>query len=114
MDVFIGNLPPSATLEEIREIHGNWRFNAVIRRVDGQDKSGRLYRYFLVHFAVDDEKAAQQLIKQLHGLSYYGRKIEVRPFIHRSYCNERRALDWREKPWHAEERRLGERRIGHH
>ncbi|HEC16811.1 MAG TPA: RNA-binding protein [Sedimenticola sp.] len=110
MDVFIGNLPPSASLDEIRSLHGQWDFNVEVKRVEGRDRTGREYCYFLAHFAVSEEKQARRLIERLNGLSYYGQRIEARPFVHRSYYNERRALNWRDRPWHAEERRRGERR----
>lgn len=110
MDVFIGNLTQSITFNDIRWLYGDWDFNAAIERVDGEDKTGRRYRYFLAHFSSGDEKDARRLIKRLNGVSYFGQTVKVREFIHRSYCNERRALNWRDKPWHGAERRCRERR----
>jgi uncharacterized protein YifE (UPF0438 family) len=34
----------------------------------------------------------------------------VREYKQRSYSNERRALNWRDKPWDGVERRISERR----
>lgn len=114
MDVFIGNLPSQLSFKEIRELHGSWDFNAPIKRVDGQDKSGHEFHYFLAQFSPKNEAEAEQLIQEMKGISIYGQVLDVREFIHRSYCNERRALNWRKKPWHNTERRAVERRKSEH
>ena len=114
MDVFIGNLPPSTTFNEIRWLHGNWNFDAVIERVDGQSMAGHVYQYFIAHFSKGGEEEAGRLIKQLNGMSYFRQKVEVREFIHRSYRNERRAPGWRDRPWHGVERRNVDRRKSIH
>jgi len=114
MDVFIGNLPPSITFNEIRWLHGNWGYDAEIECVDGQDKTGSVYRYFLARFSSEHEAEAGQLIKQLNGASYFGQRVEVREFVHRRYgeTQERRTMN--DRPWHGIERRRAERRKGAH
>jgi len=112
MDVFIGNLPSSVSFNEIRELHGDWDFNASIKRVDGQDKRGHEFHYFLVQFSPKNVAEAERLIQDMQGASYYGQMLDVREFIHRCYSNEQRALKWREKPWSESEQRVKERRKG--
>jgi len=112
MDVFIGNLPSSISFNEIRNLHGNWNYDVPVKRVDGQDRHGREFHYFLAQFSPKEEAEADRLIREMEGVSCYGRVLEVREFIHRTYSNERRALNWREKPWHKTERRISERRKG--
>jgi len=114
MDVFIGNLPSSISFNEIRELHGNWDFDAPVKRVDGQDRHGREFHYFLAQFSPKNEAEAEQLIQEMQNVSCYGQVLDVREFIHRSYCNERRALNWRDKQWHGTERRVTERRKSKH
>jgi hypothetical protein len=65
------------------------------------------------HFAVadfDSDKLALKAIKKLNGALLHGDKVMLREFIHRSYSNERRAVNWRDKPWDGQERRCDERR----
>ncbi len=112
MDVFIGNLPASISFNEVRELHGSWDFDVPVKRIDGEDRHGNRFHYFLARFSPKDEADADRLIQDMAGLSCYGRLLDVREFIHRSYSNERRALNWREKPWHKPERRVSERREG--
>ncbi len=112
MDVFIGNLPASISFNEIRKLHGNWNFDVAVERVDGQDRHGNEFHYFLAHFPPQAEAEAERLIREMSGISCYGNLLDVREFIHRSYSNERRALDWREKRWDQPERRIAERRKG--
>jgi len=114
MDVFIGNLPASISFNEIRELHGNWDFDVAVTRVDGKDKRGHEFHYFLAQFPLKDEAEAERLIKEMDGASCYGQRLEVREFLHRSYCNEQRALNWRKKNWDESERRKAERRKSQH
>lgn len=108
MKIFVGNLP---TLEqsELHKFQSKWNISAS-EQVDGRDRSGRVYRYFLTHFNYAQEKKAHRLIKRLNGSSFLEHRIEAREYVRRAFMNERRSLDWRSKPWHKEERRLGERR----
>lgn len=114
MDVFIGNLPASTSFNEIRKLHGSWNFDVPVKRVDGEDRHGNAFHYFLARFPPKDEVEANQLIQDMAGLSCYGRVLDVREFIHRTCSGERRALNWREQPWHKPERRITERRKGKH
>ncbi len=114
MDVFIGNLPSRISFSEIRELHGNWDFDVPIKRVDDQDRQGREFHYFLAQFSPNNTAEAEQLMQEMDGVSYYGQPLDVREFVHRSYCRERRALNWRERPWHQTERRVTERRKSKH
>jgi len=114
MDVFIGNLPASVSFNEIRVLHGNWDFDVPVKRVDGQDRHGNEFHYFLAQFSPKEEADAERLIQDMAGMSCYGRVLDVREFTHRTYGNERRALDWREKSWDQPERRVAERRKSQH
>ncbi len=56
------------------------------------------------------EKTAQKFIKKFNRKSPYGHPLNIREFVHRSYGNERRAINWRTKEWEGDDKRVGERR----
>ena len=67
-----------------------------------------------LYFAVadfDNEKYAQKFFDKFDGVEFHGNELAIREYYHRSYNNERRAVNWREKPWRAGERRQDDRRI---
>jgi len=109
MYVFIGNLPGKNYEPEI---------NSLLKKIDHQNKS-RLELpinkhkdsgYFCVANIVK-EKIAQKFIKKFNKKSPYGHPLSIREFVHRSYGNERRAINWREKEWGGVEKRVSERRV---
>lgn len=113
VDIYIGNLPTTATLHDIRSACKKWDFDALFERKSGIYRIGKPYQFFVAHFAAGKEKEARRLVRQLKGLMLQGRAIEVREYVHRSYSHERRALDWRTRSWSGIERRRHERRLSH-
>lgn len=113
VDIYIGNLPTSATMHDIRSACRKWDFNVAFERQSGIYKIGKPYQFFVARFGAGEEKDAQRLIRQLKGISLQGRTIEVREYINRSYSHERRAIDWRTRSWSGVERRRQERRLSH-
>ena len=110
MDVFVGNLSTLA-VANVLAFQSKWNFKAQ-EKVIGPDEQGRVNRYLLARSGHSGEKHAKQLIRRLDGSRHKGCKIEAREHVRRVIMNERRAQDWRSKPWHKEERRIVERRIG--
>lgn len=113
VDIYIGNLPTTVTLHDLRTACRKWDFDALFERKSGIYKIGKPYQFFVAHFAPGREKDALRLVRQLKGMTLRGRTIEVREYINRSYNHERRALDWRTRPWSGLERRRHERRMSH-
>lgn len=110
MDIFIGNLPASVTLHDIRAVCRKWDFNADFERKRGIYDIGKPFQYYVAHFKPGQEKEAERLIRQLKGVSFLGRIVEVREYFKRSYSYERRAPGWRERHWAGAERRSQDRR----
>ena len=110
MDIFIGNLPASVTLHDIRAVCHKWDFSADFERKRGIYDIGKPFQYFVAHFKPGQEKDAERLIRQLKGVSILGRIVEVREYYKRNYSHERRAPGWRDRPWSGIERRCQERR----
>ena len=110
MKIFITNLPSGTQEPDLRELlkpfykAGGLRLQILSHAHEqgGHD----------IHAIVDitHERLAAKALKKLNGQSFQGRQLRLREFQHRSYSNERRALGWRNRPWKAKERRLGERR----
>jgi hypothetical protein len=58
----------------------------------------------------ENDKYALKMMEKFHGELFRGRELVIREYLHRSYNNERRAVNWRDKPWRAGERRRDDRR----
>lgn len=113
MDLFVGNVPPDVVPNELRRIFERPLFRGLppdcrIGVVRARDERGRELVYGLISGLPD--RTARRLIRRLNSRRYRGRLLMVRPFVHRAYSNERRALNWRERPWPWDDRRTGERR----
>jgi len=108
MEVFIGNIAPNTTLNDVVNFLKGFAKKARVRVIDQPLENGGHTRYALADF--DADKLALKAIKKLNGSSLRGQAVVMREFIHRSYSNERRAVNWREKPWSGPERRRDERR----
>lgn len=109
MELFIGNLPENTTLAQVvayfKGLSGKVRFQVHQKKLEDDT---------IVCFAVadfDNDKYAAKFAERYAGSIFYGRKLTVREYVHRSYNNERRAVNWREKPWRAGERRVSDRRL---
>lgn len=107
MEIFIGNLSAeisSLDLARFFKGYGNYltfTFKYYLR--------GEKPFYYAVT-DIESRKLADKAIKRRHMKRLKGRVIVLRPYKDRLVSNERRALNWREKIWEAEERRKMERR----
>lgn len=108
MEVFIGNISPNTTLNDVVNFLKGFAKKARVRVVDHPLEDGGHSRYAIADF--DAEKMALKAIKKLNGTLLHGQTVVMREFFHRSYNNERRAVNWRDKPWDGPERRKDERR----
>jgi hypothetical protein len=108
MEVYIGNITPKTTLNDVVNFLKSFAKKASVRLVDHPLEDGGHARYALADF--DTDKLALKAIKKLDGAVLHGNTVVMREFIHRSYYNERRAVNWRDKPWNGPERRNLERR----
>lgn len=108
MEVYVGSLNPQTTRNDLVAYLKSFARDARIHMVDlALDDGSRVY-YAILNF--DSDRLALKAIKKLNGGVLRGEKVELHEFLHRSYSNERRALNWRDKPWSGLERRNHERR----
>ncbi|MAT65588.1 MAG: hypothetical protein CMN57_08075 [Gammaproteobacteria bacterium] len=109
MMLFIGNLPQSATTARLADAlrlgHEDAHRLRIIRK-PGRD--GGMQRYAVLQ--VRTPAAANRLLGRSNKLRLNGQPLELREFCKRIANNERRALNWRSKPWPHAERRRSERR----
>ena len=106
MLVFVGNLSPEISSQDL------------LGFFKGYGRQSFEYRYYMkgnkrFYFAIasiEPEGAARKAIKRRNMKRVRGRVVVVRAYTDRLVANERRALNWREKIWTAEERRKEERR----
>lgn len=108
MEVFIGNIAPNTTLNDVVSFLKGFAKKARIRMVNQRLEDGSHAFYAVADF--DADKLALKAIKKLNGSTLHGDTVVMREFVHRSYSNERRAVNWRDRPWNGPERRRDERR----
>jgi len=108
MDVFVGNLSPRTTLNDLVVFFKSFSSDARFQIFDKQFEDGSRTRYAIA--SIEPDKLAEKAIKKLNGTYLQGNTVVLREFLHRSYSNERRAVGWRDKPWGGVERRGNERR----
>ena len=108
MEVFIGNLAPNATLTDLIGFFKGFSNKAKIRIVEKRQEDGSKVRFGIADF--ESDKLALKAIKKLNQTSLRGDLVVLREYLHRYYGNERRAVNWRDKPWDGVERRQLERR----
>ena len=108
MDIFVGNLSPRTTVSDLVALFKSFSSATRFQIFDKQYDDGSRSRYAVA--TIDSDKLAEKAIKKLNGQELNGQRIALREFLHRSYGNERRAIGWRDKPWHGVERRANERR----
>lgn len=108
MEVFIGNLSPRTTLTDLVTFFKGFASDTRFQIFDKQYDDGSRTRYAVA--SIDSDRVAEKAIKKLTGKVLNGNTIMLREYQHRSYGNERRAVGWRDKPWHGIERRASERR----
>jgi RNA recognition motif-containing protein len=109
MLIFVGDLPKGATEQDL------WRLGRLsdgdgrVRVFKKPGPEGQMLRYGLLQ--VDSDSEARRVMDRLRLARLDGGPLRVRPFVDRhASANERRATDWRERPWQGSERRQGERR----
>lgn len=108
MEVFIGNLAENVTVSDLTVFFKAFANKVRIRIVEKREEDRTRVRYGVADF--DSDKLAIKAIKKLNQKELRGRPVVMREYFHRSYNNERRALNWRDKPWGGPERRQVERR----
>lgn len=82
MDVFIGNLPGEATIEELRQFVGDIKLHANYNCHKGHDRSDSHYYFFIAE--LESEQAAHALIQRIDGTLFLGHRISAREFIPRT------------------------------
>lgn len=108
MELYIGNIPDGIEDYDLRKlfrINGEQVSFRVMSRDGGHNKP---HCYGLASF--ESDKQARQVARNFNGMPFRGKRLVVKPFTHRNYSNERRALNWREQQWEKTERRNRDRR----
>lgn len=122
MELFIGNIPSDITSHELRrfvnEVLDNrkvglqfWKKkqpNSMSFKIIEKQVAGASYHYAIA--AIEPLISARECSELLHNQLLNGKPLNVREYHSRSYMNERRTINWRERPWGGVERRQGERR----
>ncbi|QKT03681.1 hypothetical protein HUS23_07565 [Ectothiorhodospiraceae bacterium 2226] len=107
MQIYVGNIRGTKT-----DLHGF--FGTYARRAETFRILQRTGRRPGVRYAVielEPDRLAEKAIAGLNGKRLLGTPVTVREFVYRYCANERRALNWRQRPWPHAERRQTERRF---
>lgn len=86
MDVFIGNLPGTATLVELTAFLEGIDLRTDFQCHQGQDEPSRNYHFVVARTATPEE--GQSLIASLDGRLFRGQPVEAREYKPRSPCQE--------------------------
>jgi len=108
MELFIGNLAPNATIGDLITFFKGFNKKARFRCEQKTLEDGSTVRYAVADF--ENDKYALKMMEKFSCQEFHGRALIIREYLYRSYNNERRAVNWREKPWRAGERRRNDRR----
>ncbi len=122
MEVFIGNIPENITSYELRrfvdEIFENrsvglqfWKKRSPQQlsfKIVNKHVEGHLYHYAIAN--VGPSEMGPEFIELLDQQLFNNVPLDVREYYSRSYMNERRATNWRDRPWSDIERRQADRR----
>lgn len=108
MELFIGNISERTHVADLIAFFKGFEKKTTFRIEEKRLEDGTLCRYGVANF--NEEKLALKALKKLDGKPLLGRNLHLREFFYRSYSNERRALNWRDRPWDGPERRVSERR----
>lgn len=108
MELFVGNLPLDVSLSQLEAFFGRLAKNAEFQLIR-LEKDERELVY--AHVIMPSDRAAGKAIKKLNGKLLGGHHAIVREYMYRAGNNDRRALNWRLKPWQNSERRTTERRV---
>jgi uncharacterized protein with PIN domain len=108
MKLFIGNFTHKEHLSKLAKHLRRFGYHYETRYKKVKLKTGQRRFYAIV--TVPSERHAKKLTKKLSNSRDFESPLVIREYKQRSYSNERRALNWREKEWHGVERRVAERR----
>lgn len=97
MEVFIGNMPGTATLVELHRFIGDFDLKADFQRTRGHDRHGHPYHFFIVR--THTRQQGKELIARLNGHVFQGRPLSVRECIRREASVNWRGEDRRINPW---------------
>jgi len=122
MELFIGNISSDITSQELRRFVNEvlddrkvglqfWKKrqpNSMSFKIIEKQVDGACYHYAIA--AIEPLASARECCELLDNQLFNGEPLRVREYHSRSYMNERRTINWRERPWVGVERRQGERR----
>jgi hypothetical protein len=108
MNLFIGNFSSKERLAVLAKYLRRYGYHQNTRYKRARLKTGQKRYYAVV--SVQSERLAKKLTKKLSGIKDFESPLVIREYKQRSYSNERRALNWRDKEWSGVERRTDERR----
>ena len=108
MDLIILELPEEAEVSDLKTLFRGLADKAEFKIVFQRYVDGSHCRYGIAKFKLP--KPGKKAIRKFNNKKLLGEPVTVRQFHHRTYQNERRALDWRNKVWDKPERRIAERR----
>lgn len=97
MEVFIGNLPGSATLADLGVLLDGIELRADYQCREGLDREDRNYHFFVARTA--NREAGLELIARLNGRLFAGRAVEVREYRRRGPRLVWNAAERRVNPW---------------
>lgn len=107
MDIYIGNVPSSISVAQLKNLFIGFDKNATfkIKRVKGDHQ---LFTFGFV--TIPSVLLAKKAIKRLNNKRIDGKLIVVREFSQRSGNRDRRNTNYRNRKWMSKERRQNERR----
>lgn len=110
MNLFIGNLPVTATEGDLLSLLRLPREDATrrLRIFKRADRKGSTQRFGLVY--VESDADLRKMLARSRDAQLDGQRLNVREYYSRAAGNERRALNWRSRTWLHAERRSSERR----
>ncbi len=108
IDVIVFALPDEAEVADLQSFVKGLANKGIFRIKEMRYANGSRLRYGLISF--EQPKHATKAIKKFNQKKLLGEPVTVRQYVHRSYQNERRALNWRDIPWRGPDRRKIERR----
>lgn len=112
MNLYIGNIPRNADDYGLRKFFQMFGQEDAAFRIVEKEAHGQTYRYGYAELGNNAKglSLARSLIRKFNGKNMGEKRIVVREFYHRNYANDRRAVDWRNRPWNGRERRSTDRR----
>lgn len=108
MELYIGNIPDGIEDYDLRKLFRIEGEQVSFKIVTSDGGHNKAHCYGLASF--DSDKLARQVARHFNGMPFKDKRIVVKEFTHRTYSNERRALNWREIEWDKAERRNLDRR----